>query len=207
MIGSNKREFRQKLGFLLIDKLLVGGFVLLVGYYIQMSQGEKDRRAAERERLRDISLVVSRVFTDVVYVDRKIVFTSVRNLLALLNELESDGKVTESNDREKLKVIVENIENALTRLTRLTRVEFDQLDKASDLTEQADNFVRQIRSIRSDLLHRRRDKSALQEDAGRLVESYMRLLGELREISIIALEADRKAVEEVLSRESTTGGA
>ena len=149
-----------------------------------------EAQQAEREHIRDVTLTVSQVFTEIVDADRKTVITAVRSLFAVLNEYENVGQVRDTNGRKRLQEIVEDIENALSQLALVN----------TDLTANADSFVKRIRAIRSDLVNKQRDPEVLKRDAQSLLASYTDLLDELRKTSILALEADRKAVAAMLSR-------
>ncbi|MCY4507805.1 MAG: hypothetical protein OXG35_12730 [Acidobacteria bacterium] len=200
MTEQHVREFRQKLALLLIDKALIGAFVLLLGFFVQSGleqqraaleeeQAERDRLAVQRERVREVTLSVSQVFTEIVNENRGPVVSAVEDLLAVLNQYESVGRVTDTDGRERLRNIVENLENALSQLARIN----------PRLPARADPFVQRVREIRSDLVNRRREPEALREDADNLSAGYLDLLLDLRTTSVLALEEDRKAVEAILA--------
>ena len=201
-MSKDESDFKQKVKLLLIDKVLLGSFVAILAFFIQShldnrsaaleaQQAERDRVAVEQQHIRDITLAVSRVATEVVDTDRRTVITSVRDLLAVLNEHEIDGGVTKAEDRARLREIAEKIENSLNQLTELN----------PGLADTSEPFVRLVRRIRSDLVNnKRRGPDDLREDARILLESYTEFLAELRETSVMALEADRTAVIDILSR-------
>ena len=199
-MSPSDREFSHKLALLLIDKVLVGVFFVLLGFFIQSTleqqraalaqqQAEQERLTAERERIRDVTLEFSRVLTRIVAVHRQTIVTAVHDLLAILNEYESLGRVQESNDRERLRSVVEGVENAIGQLARAN----------PGLPVVADPFVRLTRRIRSDLVNRPRGREAFRADARDLLESYTTLLIELRATSVRAMEDDRRAVSDILA--------
>ena len=64
MSKNENSDFNQKLKLLLIDKLLLGGFFVLLAFFIQYSlnqqnanlagqQAERDRLATEQQRIQD----------------------------------------------------------------------------------------------------------------------------------------------------------
>ena len=203
MNAAYNREFLQKLTLLLIDKLLIGGCLVLAGWFVQSTlehqraalgqqQIERDRLVAERERVRDATIAVSRVLTEFVTVHRETIVTAVRNLIAMLNDYEGIGQVRELDDLERLEGIVEDIENAMEQLATAN----------PDLPVVGDPFVLLIRRIRADLVNRTRDREALQADANELLSSYTTVLRELRRTSVVAMEDDRRAVSEILASQN-----
>ena len=213
MTENHVREFRQKLALLLIDKLLIGAFIVGLGFMVQSGleqqraaletqQVDRDRRANQRERVREVALSVSQVFTEIVNENREPIVNAVDDLIALLNQYENVGRVRDNEGRDRLRSIVEDIENALNQLARINR----------DLPAKADPFVRRVRRIRSDLVNRRRDPEALRQDRDNLSAGYTDLLVALRATSVLALEADRSAVESILAesggdRSAAPGGS
>ena len=193
-------EFRQRLTLLVIDKVIIGIFLLLFGFFIQWAleqqraalaqqQAERDRLTVDQQRIRDVTLAASQVLTEIVASYRKTVSTAVRDLLAVLNEYESHGQVREPNDRDTVRNIVENIENAMGQLATANQ----------NLPNVADPFVRLIRRIRSDLVNKQRDREAFRADVRNLMAIYAELLNELRITSVKAMEADRRAVSKILA--------
>lgn len=201
-----QNDFRQQLALLLIDKLVLGGFVALLAFFIQSNldrqsaaleagQAERDRLAIEEQRIRDVTLAVSRVATEIVNVGRDTVFRSIGELRAMLTEYESEGWVTDPNDRMRLREIVDNIQDSLNQLVGVN----------PELAVTSDPFVDRVQRIASDLVNnRQRNPEDLQEDARQLLQSYTQLLDELRKTSVFALEADRSAVTAILSRNPET---
>ena len=200
MTQDHVREFRQKLALLLIDKALIGAFVLLLGFFVQSGlerqraaleaqEAERDRLAAQRERVREAMLSVSQVFTEIVKENREPIVQAVEDLLAVLNQYESIGRVRDTEDRDRLRRIVQDLENALNQLARIN----------PELPARADPFLRRVRQVRSDLVNNRRDPAALQADRNSLSASYTDLLVHLRTTSLLAWEEDRNAVEATLA--------
>ena len=189
-VSDNDRlEFQQKVTLLLIDRLLIGILLVFLGLFIDLTLEQERAAIEERERVRDVTMAFSQVLTEVVATYRETVFTAVRDLLALLNEYERSGQVDNLDDRHRLRTIVEDIENAM-----------DQLGRANPrLSLVGDPFIRRVREIRSDLINRRRNPQDFRRDAEDLLESYTVLLGELRTTGVLAMEADRRAVNEILS--------
>ena len=194
MTENGNGGFWQKLGLLLIDKLLIGGLIAAAAFYFQARlenhRVSLEAQQAEREHIRDVTLTVSQVFTEIVDADRKTVITAVGSLFAVLNKYESLGQVRDPSDRRRLQKIVEDIENALSQLALVN----------TDLAVSADSFVKRIRAIRSDLVNKKRGPEDLKRDTQSLLASYTGLLDELRTTSILALEEDRRAVTAMLSR-------
>ena len=189
MNTDHDREFKQKLALLLIDKALIGVFVLLLGFLVQAGLAERDRLVAQRERAREAALSVSQVFTEIVDENREPIVNAVEDLLAVLNQYEPVGRVTGTEGRDRLRSIVENLENGLNQLARIN----------PELPAKTDRFMQQVRGIRSDLVNRRRDPEALQEDRKSLSAGYTDLLVHLRTTSVLAWERDRNAVEAILA--------
>ena len=176
MSTDHGREFRQQLALLLIDKAVIGGFVLLLGFLAQAGLAERDRLAAQRERAREAALSVSQVFTEIVDENRELIVKAVEDLLAVLNQSETAGRVTSTEARNRLRNIVENLENGLNQLARIN----------PELPAKTDGFLQQVRRIRSDLVNRRRDPEVLQEDQESLSAGYTDLLVHLRTTSVLA---------------------
>ena len=189
IVGMDKTEFWQKVFFLVVDKFVIGGFIALSVILIQCSQAERDRRAEQRERIRDVTLATSQVLTEIVEYHRKTIFTSVTDLLTLLNEYDGIGQVTDASGRKRLQDITENIENAANHLARVN----------PDLTQLTNQFVSHTRSLRSDLVNKQRRKDDFQADMKTVLESYTHLLPELRKTSVLATVQDRRSVTEILS--------
>ncbi len=182
-------EFRRELALLLIDKALIGVFVLLVAFVVQDRLAERDRLAVQRERVRELTLSVSHVFTETANENRRLMVNAVEELVALLNRYEDRGQVKDSDGRDRLRQISQDLENALNRLARIN----------PELPAKGEPLVQRVQEIHSDLVNRRRDPEALREDAQCLLAGYADLLVDLRTTIVQALEEDRKAVEAVLS--------
>lgn len=182
-------EFRRELALLLIDKALIGVFVLLITFFVQDRLAERDRLAVQRERIRELTLSVSQVFTETANENRRLIVNAVEDLVALLNRYEALGQVQDAEGRDRLPQIAQDLENALNRLVRIN----------PELSAKAAPLVQRVREIHSDLLNRRRNPEALRDDAQCLLAAYADLLVDLRTTTVQALEEDRKAVEALLT--------
>ena len=186
---DDTREFRQKLKLLLIDKLVLGGFLLLLGLFVQLTLEQQRVEFAEQTRIRDVTLAISQVFAETVDADRKAIATAVRDLLVILNRTESDGIVTDTNTGRSLQDSVENIENALARLRRMDR----------DFAPIANHFKDIVGGVRNRLENEGRQPSEFQDDIDLLLDEYGCLMTALRRVSVRAFEEDREAVDDMLS--------
>ena len=196
MSDNEQHEFWQKVTLLLIDRLVIGIFLLLIGLFIDLTLERQRATLEERERVRDVTLAFSQVLTEVVATYRETVFAAVRDLLTLLNEHERSGQVNDPDDRRRLRTIVQDIENAMGQLARAN----------PRLSQVAGPFMQRVREVRSDLINRPRDPQDFRNDAEDLLESYTVLLRELRTTGVLAMEDDRRAVNNILSSQDRLAG-
>lgn len=175
-------QLKDKMILAVFDKLILGVVVVVVGLWAQSSWKEE-------EKVRDAQLAVSRIHTDILTEQRKILVGGMGTYFQLLNECEASG-IAEDDLVRRLKQSTESTETAIYQITGLF----------PEFKERSAELERSIAKANVSLFTRRREPSEIRKDSDRIRTRYAEVLESLRDLSVAAVEADWNAVARRMER-------
>lgn len=178
------QDFKKKLFLLILDKILFGSIIAIIGITFSLYIEYKYREVERREQMLQS---VSKVNSDLIVEQRKGLTKWVGKFFKEVSSYAPSGQITE-NDLEKLDELTENIEISIYQIEALS----PKFSEKQNVT----NFLKKLIDCNIYLgVEKKLRKHQILKKLGEVRSAYIKLLEEIGEVSIELARIDYQRVK------------